>query len=55
MVYYEATYGLAWTFYSACVGLFICTPHMIEYCRVPAKISATAWFSIIEDFCVGRT
>lgn len=41
-------------YYPTCVGLFICTPHMIEHCGVPSKISAIPWFSFIEDFCVGR-
>lgn len=41
-------------FYPTCVGLFICTPHMIEHCGIPSKISAIPLFSFIEDFCVWR-
>lgn len=46
--------GMNPAFYPNCVGLFICTPHMIEHCEVPSKMSAIPWFSFIEDFCVGR-
>lgn len=47
--------GTSCAFHSTCIGLFTCTPYMIEHCGVPSKISAIPRFSFIEDFCVGRT